>query len=231
MSVYLNPRAKKLMFWGRSSPARWEGHAAAVNAAIRKKVIAALKKGTKTKAGRPVVCKLCDTMLSNGERTGHGYVWNDKVEHYITKHKVWVPELFDFADSLRGSSRSSSTKSKKTQTKNKYVTARASRRKNWPVSAPARAPRKTAWKWHMESHGKLGRLLVGKKNSYLIEIYLPKDEYLVRSAKYTAQGVDRALRLGRHDFDSREELEERAEEFMADHVESPMDHLVSGLMS
>jgi len=40
-------------------------------------------------------CRICGVELGTCCRTSDGYVWPDKLEHYVNEHQLWLPE-FDF---------------------------------------------------------------------------------------------------------------------------------------
>jgi hypothetical protein len=50
-------------------------------------------------------CRICGKRLGTRDFFGHGFVWPEKADHYLTSHKVWTPECDEMLAAVRRSHR------------------------------------------------------------------------------------------------------------------------------
>lgn len=46
-------------------------------------------------------CRICGVDLGSRDLFGHGFVWPEKADHYITHHNVWTPDCDSLLTAVR----------------------------------------------------------------------------------------------------------------------------------
>lgn len=92
--------SKKILFWRQGKAGEedlpWPADFVdtTISAEKRRSIAAILMEGNVINSYRGMAkCRLCREMLGSQDKSGHGFIWPSRAEHYVLKHDLWIPEF------------------------------------------------------------------------------------------------------------------------------------------
>lgn len=92
--------SKKILFWRGSARSDaslpWPADFVdtTISAEKRKLIADLLRDGKVINSYRGMAaCRLCGELLGSQDKSGHGFIWPSRAEHYVLKHDLWIPEF------------------------------------------------------------------------------------------------------------------------------------------